>query len=173
MNNGRRIPWWGWIIIAVVSVAAIGTFIVFRLWIPVSQALIAAFQWLTTPVEVKDPRYLYLLSAAAQAQAAIFAIVFALAPLIIQRLSKYTDAPMRIIFNRWVLAYIFSFALAVALPLWLLRSPASNGALVATIVATLCALSIAWFFWYIIRWTNLPRIIDRLQSEVLDAITRR
>ncbi|TKJ43029.1 hypothetical protein CEE36_05965 [candidate division TA06 bacterium B3_TA06] len=152
---------------------AVGAFVLFKLWIPIWKVLNVAILWLTTPTEVNDQRYHYLLSAAAQALAALFAIVFALAPLIIQRLSRYTAVPMRIIFNRRVLVYIVGFALAVAFPLWLLRSPASNGALVVAIIATISALSIAWFFWYIIRWTNLPRIIDRLQSEVLDAITRR
>gem|GEM_PF-3833732 len=108
MSNGRRINRRLWIQVGIIVSLIIA--------IVVTLNFKNLSQWLSYP-ETLDNHNKYLLSATAQVLGAVFAIVFAITPIVVQQLSRYISKPFRHVFKKEILLYIAGFAVTIVIPL--------------------------------------------------------
>lgn len=126
----------------------------------------SVYQWFAEPGD----KHKYLLSATAQTLGAIFAIVFAITPIVVQQLSRYISKPLRYVFKPRMLAYIAGFAIAITTPLWCLIKPGGLGSFISLVLGSGFVFSLIWYFWYILKKSDVDRLMYDLKDESLASV---
>lgn len=165
MSNGRRIEWWQWPIPGLLTVIAKIT--LFQEWPQLGELINQLYQWFAEPGD----KHMYLLSATAQTLGAVFAIVFAITPLVVQQLSRYISKPLRYVFKPRMLAYIAGFALSITIPLWCLIKPSGLGSFISLVIGSSFIISLIWYFRYILKKSDIDNLASSLRDEGLKSVT--
>jgi hypothetical protein len=151
MSNGRRIseliwikyirgtPSDIWIRLGIIAGLVVLTVLALTIE-PFHNLFVILFRILDSD-ESNPEKLKYLLSATTQVLGAVFAIVFSITPIVVQRLTRYISQPERYVFHSGIIAYIAAFAVAIIIPLLSLGNPTATWSFVSLGVGSFFILS--------------------------------
>lgn len=172
MSNGRRTnytPWTLWFLFSIgvftlVLFAVVAAIVILRSL----KGALPQWEWLFFEQDL-DARNKYLLSATAQALAALFAIIFSLIAVATQSI-RYTYLALRTIFEWRIIVYMFAFAGAIVFSLLWIFNPTDPGAIMCVGVGSIFVISLPVFFIDLRRRLSIEWIIQSLLQQGLNAL---